>query len=172
MTYTIKRNEWNYDGRYPCYIDDSHGIMVELYCKQDGVKLLGSSTSYIDNCNLYYYDLTSNSFANRAWNNIYGDYNDIFNNDDEVVIDIDIPNWFIDHAQKMMEFDSDCIYTFEKIFENNNDTYTSDYIYDTINNYIKNNDITNITADDIIYVAEQSGILVYDYPSNEYIVNI
>lgn len=171
-TYTIHPDYWNYNGLNPVFMDDSSGIVVELCRENNGVKLLGSSTSVIDRENIYYYDLTCNSFANRAWNNIFGDYDDIFNNDGEVIIDINVPEWFLNHARKMLDIDNDCIYIFEKAFENYDGSYTLDDIRKTVYDYINNNDIEDAVTDNILYVAEESGMLKYDYINHEYMILI
>lgn len=172
MSYTIKHDEWTYDGVNPVYIDDVVGIMVELYRENGGVKLLGSSTSYIDNDNVYYYDLACNSFANRAWNNVYGNYDDIFDDNGEVYIDIEISQWFIDHAKQMLDIDDKCMDIAYNAFKDYNGTYTSDDIRKPISNYIKDNDIADVDTDDVLYVAASAGMIMYNYVANNGTYNI
>lgn len=174
-TYTIKHDEWDYSGMNPAYIDDTAGIMVELYLEGDKtVKLLGSSTSMIDDGNVYYYDLTCSSFANRAWNNVFGDINDVFNDDGEVIVDIDVPKWFIEHAQKLMDIDHDYEYIFVNVFEDYDGDFVIDNMRNAIRKYLVDNDIDSddYTIDDILFVAENAGMMWYDYAENRYYINI
>lgn len=174
-TYTIKHNDWDYSGMNPVYIDDAAGIMVELYLESDKtVKLLGSSTSMIDNGNVYYYDLTSNSFANRAWNNAFGDIDDVFDNDGNVIIDIDVPTWFIEHAQKFMDIDNEYEDIFVNAFKDYNGDGTIDDIRETLRKYLVDNNIDSneYVIDDILGIADDSGMLWYDYARNQYNINI
>ena len=174
-TYTIKHNDWDYSGMNPVYIDDAAGIMVELYLESDKtVRLLGSSTSMIDNGNVYYYDLTSNSFANRAWNNAFGDIDDVFDSDGNVIIDIDVPAWFIEHAQKLMDIDNEYKDIFVNTFKNYNGDGTIDDIRETLRKYLIDNNIDSneYVIDDILGIADDSGMLWYDYVRNQYNINI
>lgn len=175
MTYTIKHDEWDYDGMYPRYIDDAAGIMVELSVDRDKtVNLLGSSTSIIDDENIYYYDLASNSFANRAWNNVFGDITDVFNSDGDVIIDIDIPNWFIEHAEKLLELDDKYQDIFIHTFENYDGDCTMDDIRQAIHDYmLYNNYIANDNeVDNVLYVAENASMMWYDSAQKQYVISI
>lgn len=174
-TYTIKHDEWDYSGMNPAYIDDTVGIMVELYLENDKtVKLLGSSTSMIDNENVYYYDLTCSSFANRAWNNVFGDIDDVFNDDGEVIVDIDVPEWFIEHAQKLMDIDHDYEDIFVNVFENYDGDFVIDNMRNAIRKYLVDNNIDSddYTIDGILFVAENTGMMWYSYAENRYCISI
>lgn len=183
-TYIICKDEWNYDGLYPRFIDDASGIIVDLALDDDNkVKLLGSSTSYIDDSNVYYYDLTSNVFANRAWNNAFAYAYDVFNKDGEVIIDIEIPEWFIDHAQKLIDIDDEYESIFIKVFEDYNGDGTIDDIRRTLRKYLVDNGIgsddedivdddNDYIIDDILGIADDSGMLWYDYARKQYNINI
>lgn len=174
-TYTIKHDEWDYSGMNPAYIDDTVGIMVELYLENDKtVKLLGSSTSMIDDGNVYYYDLTCSSFANRAWNNVFGDIDDVFNDDGEVIVDIDVPEWFIEHAQKLMDIDHDYEDIFVNVFENYDGDFVIDNMRNAIRKYLVDNNIDSddYTIDGILFVAENTGMMWYSYAENRYYISI
>lgn len=174
-TYIIHKDEWNYDGLYPRFIDDTSGIIVDLVLDGDNkVKLLGSSTSYVDDGNVYYYDLTSNVFANRAWNNSFGYIDDVFNKDGKVIVDIEVPEWFIDHAQKLVDIDDEYQDIFIDAFENYNGDSTIGDIRETLYKYLVDNNIDSneYVIDDIIGIAENTGMMWYDYARNQYNINI
>ena len=103
MSYIIKPDMWDYYiSCIPRYIDDKCGFSVEVFDIGDGMaEIVGSVTSVLDCDNPYYYDLTSEFFSNRAWNNSI-EKNWLFD-DDKICSDVVVPSWFIEHASDIKE---------------------------------------------------------------------
>ena len=169
--YIVKQNYWNYDSVNPYYYDEDSGLIVEVVPESDGnVKLLGSSTSIVDGGNCYYYDLTCNSFANRAYNNSFGDKHDVFDDDDEIYIDIEIPEWFVNHCVKLIETDREYDSIFVDAFENGQTFDSVNDMYAVVFQYLAdhNEDNNRWKIYDILNVGDNMGYATYNHNDKKY----
>lgn len=168
--YIINHNDWVYDSLNPHYYDEDNGLIVEVVPESDGVKLLGSSTSIVDDGNCYYYDLTCNSFANRAYNNSFGDKHDVFDNDDEIYIDIEVPEWFVDHCVKLIETDREYDSIFVDAFENGQTFDSVNDMYSVVFQYLTdhNEDNNRWKIYDILDVADNMGYVKHNHNDKKY----
>lgn len=167
--YIINHNDWIYDSLNPRYYDEDNGFVVEVVLDSNGVKLLGSSTSIVDDGNCYYYDLSCNSFANRAYNNIFCDKHDVFD-DDEIYIDIEIPEWFINHCAKLIETDKEHDSIFVNAFKNGQAFDSVNDMYAVVFQYLTdhNEDNNRWKIYDILNVGDNMGYATYNHNDKKY----
>lgn len=176
MSYIIKPNDWDYiDTPYDTicsYMSDDYGFSIfvsverEEFSGSNVVKVFGSCNSCLDYNNCYYYDLSDSEFASRAWVGKFGYAYDMLNDDDKIIVDIEIPNWFVDHASKMNDTEKFYIDIFCEAFENNNGaSYNSlDGFVSAMKDYLDDMKVlyTENIVEDIIYVANENGYIMYN----------
>lgn len=165
MSYIIKPDMWDYYiSCIPRYIDDKCGFSVEVFDIGNGMaEIVGSVTSVLDCDNPYYYDLTSEFFSNRAWNNSI-EKNELFDVD-KICSDVVIPSWFIEHVSgvKEMERHYRDIFCSAAQHANEMDNYSADDIVSMIVSYMN---VAEETTDcnyrfikDVVSVAVSNGNL-------------
>lgn len=184
MSYTIKPNDWDYiDTPYDTvcsYRSEDYGFSVFVSVEREEfnglkmVKVYGSCDSCIDDDNCYYYDLSGSEFANRAWLGKFGYAYDMMNDDEEIIVDIEVPDWFVDHASKMKDTENFYIDMFYEAFENNNNaSYNSlNGFVDAMKDYLDDMKVlyTENIVEDIVYVANEYGYIMCD--GNTWCVNV
>lgn len=170
MGYVIHPNEWEYENTYNTlayYIDRDMGFKITLDNVRDrygcitSVKLLGESIGVLDSDNAYYYDLSQNSFSNGAFANMYKSVDDILGYDDTIEVDIEIPQWFVDHMMKLTGCEMYCLTVLDNV--ERSDMSPAEFS-NAIYNYVDSDSIEwyhKITGgyliDDVLYVAEKLG---------------
>lgn len=172
--YIIKPEEWDYDGINPQFTDVVYGFTVEIVTERDGnVKLLGSSTSFLDDSNCCYYDLSCGSFANRAYNNVFCKHDELLNDSDHVYTDVVVPDWFIEHCAELINADMEYDDMFRCAIGDDGGIFDSiDKIRDELFDYLIS--IGEIATPskiyDILYIAKNKGYIMHKWNEYKYYV--
>lgn len=172
--YIIKPEDWNYDGINPSFTDVSYGFTVEVVPERDGsVKLLGSSTSFLDDSNCCFYDLSCDSFTNRAYNNVFCEHDDMFDKNENVCIDVTLPDWFVEHCAELISADMEYDDILRCAVGDDDGVFDSiGKLRDVLFNYLTG--IGKIATPsmiyDILYVAERMGTVSHNNRSGKYYV--
>ena len=107
MKYEIMPEEWDYtcnpNGRY---IDENNGFMVEVFHYDSGaIAFGGSSMSYFDDGNIYYYDVASDGNARPYLMKFSPET--FLNDDGEVCESLTISSDFIARMDEFMRIDEE-----------------------------------------------------------------
>lgn len=171
--YIIQPNEWDYDGVYPRFCDEVNGFTIDVAIEYAGnVKLLGSSTSILDDSNCCYYDLSCPAFANRAFVDTFCNRSDMFDNNGEICIDIEVPEWFIRHCAELINVDMEYEHIFRCAFGDGGVYDSIGELRDVVFKYLidHNKTASPSTIYDIMYVAERMGYASYNSNDGKYYV--
>lgn len=117
MATVIRMTDWIHTGRYDrvaYHVDSDNRYKVTLYANYDrygnvsDLNLAGEINSVLDRHNMYYYDLSQDVLANRAWLCPYKTFEEVLDSMGHVCSDIEIPSWFVERAEKLCEIEKGC----------------------------------------------------------------
>lgn len=178
--YIICPNEWDYEDAYSSiatYVDKSANFRITVFVDRDrfnnisSVKILGESLGTIDYYNCYYYDLSQKDYANRAWSNTYMTAEDFFGYDNNIEVNVEVPQWFVEHMRTLKMRERKCSEIFKDALSDNVGNRVSiSKIHDCVCSYINdncsdfeswyNNNTDATLAYDVVDNAMRSGQIV------------